>query len=451
MRFRPEIDTSGPPAKEVETEDSSNIEEQSTFRWRWRQRQKQLRRERRRQRRRQEERRKLQELRLSSQLGSQDLFSVAPSGGPRWRQNRRIDRPSHYGNPDIYFPPHHSAAAYPNLSSTTRQKRKKNFSKPFISSFREQSLPHQPYQHSEQQETENTSVEKVKHESSVIASNPSRPVSIPVKTSKSKEKLNKPGEELLPKPAALTFEYSSSSRPPKIASSSDEEHIARPSITHILFDETETKQPHTTNSHFDSFFVTTFSSSDDFYGNDIASSNSDFYGDSSSSTKAVSNSEANNNVIKHPVRLVPSGTKQKTRNRFVKPKQPPRLRLYASHSYQQPPLHPHYGGTIRVQQQHHPTVTQLIPSVESSGSRRRVDHGRSVDGGSSDTSVNGGNSFFRSLLGVPSYCLAGIEGDLESKCVLTPVCWLSGGVPHKGCNSMLYTCCVDAALSRKVR
>jgi len=38
---------------------------------------------------------------------------------------------------------------------------------------------------------------------------------------------------------------------------------------------------------------------------------------------------------------------------------------------------------------------------------------------------------------------------LESKCVLTPVCWLSGGVPHKGCNSMLYTCCVDAALSRK--
>ena len=68
--------------------------------------------------------------------------------------------------------------------------------------------------------------------------------------------------------------------------------------------------------------------------------------------------------------------------------------------------------------------------------------------GASD--INGGNSFFKSLLGVPSYCLAGIEGDLESKCVLTPVCWLSGGVPHKGCNSMLYTCCVDAALSRKV-
>ena len=156
-------------------------------------------------------------------------------------------------------------------------------------------------------------------------------------------------------------------------------------------------------------------------------------------------------MIKHAVQhLVPSistGSKQKTRTRFVKPKQPPRLRLYASHSYQKPPLHPHYGGTIRVQQQHHPTVTQLIPAIEPSGSRRRVDHGRSVDGGS-DT--NGGNSFFKSLLGVPSYCLAGIEGDLESKCVLTPVCWLSGGVPHKGCNSMLYTCCVDAALSRKV-
>ena len=150
------------------------------------------------------------------------------------------------------------------------------------------------------------------------------------------------------------------------------------------------------------------------------------------------------------IELAEEKAKQKTRNRFVKPKQPPRLRLYASHSYQQPPLHPHYGGTIRVQQQHHPAVTQLIPSVDSSGSRRRVDHGRSVDGGSSDTS-NGGNSFFRSLLGVPSYCLAGIEGDLESKCVLTPMCWLNGGVPHKGCNSMLYTCCVDAALSRKVR
>merc|ERR1712020_686447 len=82
LRFRPEIDTSGPPAKEVETGGSSKNEEQSTFRWRWRQRQKQLRRERRRQRRRQEERRKLQELRLSSHLASQDVFSVPTSGGP---------------------------------------------------------------------------------------------------------------------------------------------------------------------------------------------------------------------------------------------------------------------------------------------------------------------------------------------------------------------------------
>ena len=283
----------------------------------------------------------------------------------------------------------------------------------------------------------------------VTPSNPSRPSSKPLTD---KNVVSNSKEELLPKPAALTFEYSSSSsKPPKIVSSSSkEENIARPSITHILFDETETKQPSTTKNHFDSFFVTTFSSSDDFYGNEVVT-NSDFYGDTSINSNTVSNSETNPNVIKHTVpHLVPSistGSKQKTRTRFVKPKQPPRLRLYASHSYQKPPLHPHYGGTIRVQQQHHPTVTQLIPAIEPSGSRRRVDHGRSVDGGS-DT--NGGNSFFKSLLGVPSYCLAGIEGDLESKCVLTPVCWLSGGVPHKGCNSMLYTCCVDAALSRKV-
>ena len=341
------------------------------------------------------------------------------------------------------------AASYPNLS-TTRQKRKKKYrNKPFISSFREQS-PHQPYQQSSDAsiEDDNGSVENTVPKSDSLSSKPIRPKD----TYKVKEETSK--EELLPKPSALTFDYPSSSsssiRPPNSASSDEEGHITRPSITHILFDETETKQPLTTNSHFDSFFVTTFSSSDDFYGNDI-SSNSDFYGDSSSGGGSVSSnsisSEDNLNVIKHPVHLSTGAKKQKTRNRYERPKQPPRLRLYASHTFQQPPLHPHYGGTIRVKQ-HHPAVTQLIPSVESSGSRRRVDHGRSVDGGSD--SINGGNSFFKSLLGVPSYCLAGIEGDLESKCVLTPVCWLSGGVPHKGCNSMLYTCCVDAAHSRKV-
>ena len=134
-----------------------------------------------------------------------------------------------------------------------------------------------------------------------------------------------------------------------------------------------------------------------------------------------------------------------TGNSFRIPKHPPKLRLYTSHLRK----HPHYTGTVEYH--HAPSVKQLIPSVESSGSRRRVDHGRSVDGGGSDVSDNGGNSFFRTMLGVPSYCLAGIEGDLESKCVLTPVCWLNGGIPHPGCNSMLYTCCVDAALSRKVR
>ena len=315
-----------------------------------------------------------------------------------------------------------------------------------MSSFREQS-PHKPYQH--QSDEEKDVAFKEQEPLVVTPSNSVRPTSKPLTESNS---VTNSKDELLPKPAALTFEYSSSSlRPPKVVSiSSSDENVARPSITHILFDETETKQPSTTKNHFDSFFVTTFSSSDDFYGNEIVT-NSDFYGDTSINSNTVSNSETNPNVIKHTVpHLVPSlstGSKQKTRTRFVKPKQPPRLRLYASHSYQKPPLHPHYGGAIRVQQQHHPTVTQLIPAIEPSGSRRRVDHGRSVDGGS-DT--NGGNSFFKSLLGVPSYCLAGIEGDLESKCVLTPVCWLSGGVPHKGCNSMLYTCCVDAALSRKV-
>ena len=322
------------------------------------------------------------------------------------------------------------------------------------------------HQHSEK-EIEASFNENPKPGSNVASSNPTRPSSRPqIITSNANEKQQtkprKKEEEPLPKPSALTLEHSSSSRPPK-STSSDDEYVARPSITHILYEETETKQPLTSNKHFDSFFVTTFSSSDDFYGNDIGSSNSDFYGDGSISSNAVSSSsntnDANINVINHPVHVsgpLLTGSHEKTRNRFVKPKQPPRLRLYASHhaAHQKPPLHPHYGGTIRVKQ-HHPAVTQLIPAnnvVESnSGSRRRVDHGRSVDGGiGSDNSVNGGNSFFKSLLGIPSYCLAGIEGDLESKCVLTPACWLSGGVPHKGCNSMFYTCCVDAALSRKV-
>ena len=121
-------------------------------------------------------------------------------------------------------------------------------------------------------------------------------------------------------------------------------------------------------------------------------------------------------------------------NKLVIPKPPPKLRVY------KPPVISHHQ------------VTQLVPSSPASGgtgavrSHRRHDHGRSTD-------VSGGNgdSFFRSLMGVKDYCLPGIEGDLEAECVFGPLCWLSGGVPHSGCNSLLYTCCVPMELARKVR
>ena len=124
-------------------------------------------------------------------------------------------------------------------------------------------------------------------------------------------------------------------------------------------------------------------------------------------------------------------------NKLVIPKPPPKIRVY---EYSNPPRHKQ-------------TITQLVPSVASSHkTRRRHDHYHHHNNGrSADDGPSGGGSFFRSIMGVQSYCLPGIEGDLESECVFTPLCWISGGVPYPGCNSLMYTCCVDAALARKVR
>ncbi len=60
----------------------------------------------------------------------------------------------------------------------------------------------------------------------------------------------------------------------------------------------------------------------------------------------------------------------------------------------------------------------------------------------------GAGSVLRSLLGVSPYCL---KDDVQLSCSFTPSCWLSGGVPLGGCDSMLYSCCVPPSLARKVR
>ena len=57
------------------------------------------------------------------------------------------------------------------------------------------------------------------------------------------------------------------------------------------------------------------------------------------------------------------------------------------------------------------------------------------------------SSLFRSLLGVKSTCLS---EDLQFPCTFTPNCWMSGGVPTKGCDSLLYSCCVAPGTGRKV-
>ena len=67
---------------------------------------------------------------------------------------------------------------------------------------------------------------------------------------------------------------------------------------------------------------------------------------------------------------------------------------------------------------------------------------------------SGSNSLVRSLLGVPSHCVSEEHG-LQFPCSFTPSCWISGGVPQTGCDSLIYACCVSpaaaAAISRKVR
>ena len=66
----------------------------------------------------------------------------------------------------------------------------------------------------------------------------------------------------------------------------------------------------------------------------------------------------------------------------------------------------------------------------------------------------GSGSLVRSLLGVPSHCVSEEHG-LQFPCSFTPSCWISGGVPQTGCDSLIYACCVSpaaaAAISRKVR
>ena len=54
---------------------------------------------------------------------------------------------------------------------------------------------------------------------------------------------------------------------------------------------------------------------------------------------------------------------------------------------------------------------------------------------------------FRSMLGVAPYCLS---EDSQFSCMFTPMCWMAGGIPQAGCESMLYSCCVPPALSRQV-
>lgn len=73
-------------------------------------------------------------------------------------------------------------------------------------------------------------------------------------------------------------------------------------------------------------------------------------------------------------------------------------------------------------------------------------------GGGAVGGGGGGNSLVRSLLGVPSHCVSEEHG-LQFPCSFTPSCWISGGVPQTGCDSLIYACCVSpaaaAAISRK--
>jgi hypothetical protein len=50
-------------------------------------------------------------------------------------------------------------------------------------------------------------------------------------------------------------------------------------------------------------------------------------------------------------------------------------------------------------------------------------------------------------MGVSPFCL---HDDIQFNCVLTPVCWMAGGETLSGCDSMLYSCCVEPSIARKV-
>lgn len=72
-----------------------------------------------------------------------------------------------------------------------------------------------------------------------------------------------------------------------------------------------------------------------------------------------------------------------------------------------------------------------------------------LGGGSGGVPTATSPSMLRSFLGVSPFCVAGDE-NTQFKCVFTPTCWLSGGVPQDGCDSMLYSCCVTPSVARRV-
>jgi len=51
----------------------------------------------------------------------------------------------------------------------------------------------------------------------------------------------------------------------------------------------------------------------------------------------------------------------------------------------------------------------------------------------------------RSMFGGPENCL---EGGKQFSCTFAPVCWLTGGVATKGCDSLMYSCCKPPELGR---
>ena len=76
--------------------------------------------------------------------------------------------------------------------------------------------------------------------------------------------------------------------------------------------------------------------------------------------------------------------------------------------------------------------------------RRNQERGRSH---SANPASGASNSLFRSIMGVSPFCL---HDEIQFNCVLTPVCWMAGGETLSGCESMLYSCCVEPSIARKV-